>query len=334
MKDLQAVRTLYRDAGYANVEAEPETELDPVKREVDIIIPIRRGPLVHVERIEIKGNTKTRDKVLRREMEIEEGQLFSETKLEDSKRRIIALGYFERVDVSTEQGSTPETIIINFEIDRAAHRHVPGRRRLLEHRELHRDRAGPAGEPVRQRAVARAAGADLRAPAAHLASASSSRTSSTPTGRRRVELYDQLYVFPDFARPIARRLAHVRLRAHAAVAAPQRDGHGAERLDRHVAGRHVLRARRSRLRQRLPAAAAREPVQRRPHRLAPPRPHLRHARQPPLPDVGRLPAGVDRARRARFGSEVEFLRHRFIGALLLPARRADRASRARASSSR
>ncbi|HVJ93315.1 MAG TPA: outer membrane protein assembly factor BamA [Labilithrix sp.] len=116
VKDLGAIRTLYRDAGYANVEAEPETELDPVKKEVDIIIPIRRGPKVYVERIEVKGNTKTRDKVLRREMEIEEGQLFSETKLEDSKRRIVALGYFERVDVSTEQGSTPETININFEV--------------------------------------------------------------------------------------------------------------------------------------------------------------------------------------------------------------------------
>ena len=116
IKDLTAVRTLYRDAGYANVEAEPETELDPVHNEVDIVIPIRRGPLVHVERIEIKGNSKTRDKVLRREMEIEEGQLFSETKLEDSKKRITALGYFERVDVSTEQGSTPDKLIINFEI--------------------------------------------------------------------------------------------------------------------------------------------------------------------------------------------------------------------------
>ncbi|MBK6459588.1 MAG: outer membrane protein assembly factor BamA [Myxococcales bacterium] len=116
VKDLTAVRLLYRDAGYANVEADPETELDPVRREVDIVIPIRRGPLVHVERIEIKGNTKTRDKVLRREMEIEEGQLFSETKMEDSKRRMTALGYFERVDVSTQQGSTPDKIQITFEV--------------------------------------------------------------------------------------------------------------------------------------------------------------------------------------------------------------------------
>jgi len=116
VKDLQAVRTLYRDAGYANVEAEPETELDPVHQEVDIVVPIRRGPLVRIERIEVKGNTKTRDKVLRREMEIEEGQLFSETRLEDSKRRITALGYFERVDMSTEQGSAPDRININFEV--------------------------------------------------------------------------------------------------------------------------------------------------------------------------------------------------------------------------
>ena len=64
----------------------------------------------------MKGNTKTRDKVLRREMEIEEGQLFSETRLEHSKRRVTALGYFERVDVSTEQGSGPDRIIVNFEI--------------------------------------------------------------------------------------------------------------------------------------------------------------------------------------------------------------------------
>jgi outer membrane protein insertion porin family len=116
LKDLNDVKALYRDHGYANVEVDPQTELDPVHQEVDIINAIRRGPLVYVERIEVKGNTKTRDKILRREMEIQEGQLFSESKLDRSKRRITALGYFERVDVSTEQGSSPDKIIINFEV--------------------------------------------------------------------------------------------------------------------------------------------------------------------------------------------------------------------------
>jgi outer membrane protein insertion porin family len=116
IKDLQAARTLYRDAGFANVEAEPQTELDPVHQQVDIVIPIKRGPPVRIERIEVRGNTKTRDKVVRREMEIQEGQLFSETGLENSKRRVTALGYFDRVDLSTEQGSAPDKIVVHIEV--------------------------------------------------------------------------------------------------------------------------------------------------------------------------------------------------------------------------
>lgn len=115
-KDLQDVRTMYRDEGFANVEADPQTNLDPEAKEVDIVVPIRRGPPVRFERIEISGNTKTRDKVIRRELQIAEGELFSETKLETSRRLVTALGYFERVDVSTEQGSAPDRINVNIEV--------------------------------------------------------------------------------------------------------------------------------------------------------------------------------------------------------------------------
>jgi outer membrane protein insertion porin family len=116
VKDLGSVQTMYRDAGYANVEAPPGTELDIDKQEVDIIVSIKRKNLVRFGRIEIRGNTKTRDKVIRREMEIKERELFSETKLEKSKKRITALGYFERVDLSTEQGDDPDHVNINVEI--------------------------------------------------------------------------------------------------------------------------------------------------------------------------------------------------------------------------
>ncbi|EYF05265.1 outer membrane protein assembly factor BamA [Chondromyces apiculatus] len=115
-KDLAAVQTLYRDEGYANVEAVPDTQLDPEQREVDISVTVRRNQLVYFGRIEIRGNTKTRDKVIRREMEIYETGLFSETKLERSKRRITALGYFERVDISTEQGDDPSHVNVFVEI--------------------------------------------------------------------------------------------------------------------------------------------------------------------------------------------------------------------------
>jgi outer membrane protein insertion porin family len=116
LEDLQQIRTLYRDAGYANVEATPQTNVDPDSHEVDVIVPVERGPLVYFERIEVRGNSKTRDKVIRREMEIFEGDKFSESKLEKSRRRITALGYFERVDVSTEQGSAPDKMNVYVEV--------------------------------------------------------------------------------------------------------------------------------------------------------------------------------------------------------------------------
>src|SRR5690606_33675522 len=90
LEDLQAVRTLYRDHGYANVEANPQTNLNEKDHLVDIVVPVVRGPLVHFERIEVRGNSKTRDKVIRREMEVAEGELFHETNLEQSRLRITA----------------------------------------------------------------------------------------------------------------------------------------------------------------------------------------------------------------------------------------------------
>ncbi len=115
-KDIQTIRTMYRDEGFANVEADPQTELDPDARMVDVVLPIRRGPPVRFDRIEIKGNNKTRDKVIRRELLVAEGDKFSETKLETSKRLVTALGYFERVDVSTEEGSAPDRVNVNLEV--------------------------------------------------------------------------------------------------------------------------------------------------------------------------------------------------------------------------
>lgn len=116
LEDLQKIRLLYRNNGFANVEASPETRVDPETNEVDVIVPVVRGPLVHFERIEFRGNSKTRDKVLRRELEIIEGDTFSESGLESAKRRVTALGYFERVDIATEQGSAPDRMNVYIEV--------------------------------------------------------------------------------------------------------------------------------------------------------------------------------------------------------------------------
>lgn len=113
---LQGITRFYRDRGYARAEIVPETELREDDRIVDVRIAIRRGPLVRVERVNIRGNTKTRDRVIRREIEILESELYNQTAIETSKQRIQRLGYFERVDVSEEEGSAPDRVVLNFEV--------------------------------------------------------------------------------------------------------------------------------------------------------------------------------------------------------------------------
>jgi outer membrane protein insertion porin family len=115
-KDLQEITRRYRDHGYARAEVLPDTGLHNDEKKVDLSLTVKRGPLVYVERINIKGNTKTRDAVLRREARIIEGELYSQTGVETSKERMTALGYFESVNVSEENGSAPDKIVINFEV--------------------------------------------------------------------------------------------------------------------------------------------------------------------------------------------------------------------------
>jgi outer membrane protein insertion porin family len=119
-QNLLEVTRYYRDRGYARVEMVPETELDMQRRVVHVVISIRRGPIVRIERINIRGNDKTRDLVIRREIQIVEGERYHQTRIEESKNRIQALGYFERVDMSEEEGSAPDRIIVNFEVQERA----------------------------------------------------------------------------------------------------------------------------------------------------------------------------------------------------------------------
>lgn len=115
-ENLEAIRSHYRNAGYAKAELVPQTDLDFRNRKVGVHIQVRRGPRVRVERIQIRGNAKTRDLVIRREIRIQEGMLYSQALVERSKQRITALGFFERVDVSEEDGSAEDRVVLNFEV--------------------------------------------------------------------------------------------------------------------------------------------------------------------------------------------------------------------------
>ncbi len=117
---IEAITRHYRDASFAKATVEPETELDPDRRIVHITVAIHRGPPCHIERIDIQGNEKTRDRVVRREILLVEGDKYSQSLLEGSKERITALGYFESVTVAETDGKEPDGLVITYEVKERA----------------------------------------------------------------------------------------------------------------------------------------------------------------------------------------------------------------------
>jgi outer membrane protein insertion porin family len=98
-KDLQTLQDVYGDEGYAFADILPRTTADREKRLIDIDFEISKGEKVYFRKIEIVGNSKTRDNVIRRNMRVSEGELFHSTRLRDSKARIERLGFFEDVQI-------------------------------------------------------------------------------------------------------------------------------------------------------------------------------------------------------------------------------------------
>ncbi|MGB5347957.1 MAG: outer membrane protein assembly factor BamA, partial [Polyangiales bacterium] len=113
---IEEISRAYRDSGYALVEMVPGTDLDEANHLVDVTINILRGPLVYIQRLHVRGNTKTRDAVIRREFRLSEGDLYSQSRLEDGRALVNQLGYFERVDVSEEEGTARDQMVINVEV--------------------------------------------------------------------------------------------------------------------------------------------------------------------------------------------------------------------------
>lgn len=119
-QDIQKLSDVYYDRGYAYANITPQTATDADKRTVDITFDVQKGPQVTIERIDIIGNTKTRDKVIRREMRVYEGDLYSGTGVRRSKERVTALGFFETVEVTQKPGTAEDRIVLQVEVKEKA----------------------------------------------------------------------------------------------------------------------------------------------------------------------------------------------------------------------
>ncbi|MBF8250722.1 MAG: yaeT [Deltaproteobacteria bacterium] len=115
-QDIVSLTDMYGDKGYAFANIVPLTTLDHEKRIVNITFDISKGELVYFERIFITGNIKTRDKVIRRELKVAEGELYHGTRLKKSRQKVNNLGFFDEVNLSTERGSSPNKLNLIIDI--------------------------------------------------------------------------------------------------------------------------------------------------------------------------------------------------------------------------
>jgi outer membrane protein insertion porin family len=102
--------------GYPFAQAVPRTARDASAKRIDVAFVIDQGARTYIERIEIHGNTRTRDYVIRREFDIAEGDAYNKTLIDRAERRLKNLNYFKTVKISRQPGSVPDRVVLDVEV--------------------------------------------------------------------------------------------------------------------------------------------------------------------------------------------------------------------------
>lgn len=116
-KSMEAISERVAAAGYPFARVTPRGDRNFQNNTIGVSYLVDQGERAYVERIEIRGNTRTRDYVIRREFDISEGDAFNQTMITRAKRRLEALGYFTKVNISTTAGSNADRVIIVVDVE-------------------------------------------------------------------------------------------------------------------------------------------------------------------------------------------------------------------------
>ncbi|MGE0661769.1 MAG: outer membrane protein assembly factor BamA [Hyphomonadaceae bacterium] len=114
---IDAMTYIAGTVGYANVQITPQVERDRDNQIVNITFEVDEGPRVFIERIDIVGNTRTLDRVIRREMRVSEGDAFNRVLLDRSRQQIQNLGFFDEVTVEDSDGSQPDRSVVTVTVE-------------------------------------------------------------------------------------------------------------------------------------------------------------------------------------------------------------------------
>ena len=103
-------------SGFAFAKVEPNIERDPANQRLNIVYDMQEGPRVYIERIDIRGNVRTLDEVLRREIRLVEGDAYNRILVDRARRRLTALDFFEKIDIREEPGSAADLVVLVIEV--------------------------------------------------------------------------------------------------------------------------------------------------------------------------------------------------------------------------
>ncbi len=117
---ISAVSTRALNLGYAFAQVNPDVEPDPKTHTIAITLNVVDGPHVYIQRVDITGNTRTEDQVIRRQLTVAEGDAYNQTRVDASTKNIKDLGYFKDEKLTTSPGSTPQQVILNTAVTEQA----------------------------------------------------------------------------------------------------------------------------------------------------------------------------------------------------------------------
>ncbi|MFL5280134.1 MAG: outer membrane protein assembly factor BamA [Rhodopila sp.] len=115
-RTVDLIEDAVHNRGFAFVEVRPRITRDAARHIIDLTFEVGEGPRVYVERIDIVGNTRTKDRVIRREFRLAEGDPYSAEAVRRTKTRLTDLGYFQNVDIATTPGSAPDKAVLTTNI--------------------------------------------------------------------------------------------------------------------------------------------------------------------------------------------------------------------------
>ncbi len=116
----KTVEALTRDVaarGYAFSSARPRGDRDPSTHTISLGFVIEEGPRVYIERVNVRGNTRSREYVVRREFDLGEGDAYNRVLIDRAERRLNNLGFFKKVRITNEPGSSPDRVVVNVDVE-------------------------------------------------------------------------------------------------------------------------------------------------------------------------------------------------------------------------